>query len=199
MPRTAEQNKCIKDKRREKLLSYALKAFAIEGYDHTAIDDITKPAKCSHGLFYHYFDSKESVFSKLIDEFLTGPNAVPVKGALNLGGSAGLDVLFSYAGDLAGKGTKEFYIAKITLELKDATDLDDKAKRFAKENDIEKALLTLVKQGQDEGTVIAGDPKEITLAMLDLARGAISRRIGKKDSSHISPDVLRLMFLKSEF
>ena len=90
MPRTPEQNQSIKDRRRGKLLTYALKAFALNGYDRTAVDDITKPAKCSHGLFYHYFDSKEAVFKALIDEVLTQEGRTPVKEALELGGIKGL-------------------------------------------------------------------------------------------------------------
>ena len=45
MPRTPAQNQTIKDRRRSKLILFALKAFAEYGYDHTAIDDITRPAK----------------------------------------------------------------------------------------------------------------------------------------------------------
>ena len=62
MPRTAEQNNAIKDKRREKILQSSLRVFANANYDKVAIDDINKASHCSHGLFYHYFVSKEAVF-----------------------------------------------------------------------------------------------------------------------------------------
>ena len=42
MPRTAAQNKAIKDKRKKRLLEVALKTFAYRGYTDVTIDDITK-------------------------------------------------------------------------------------------------------------------------------------------------------------
>ena len=196
MPRTPEQNQNIKDRRRSKLLAFALKAFAINGYDHTAIDDITKPAKCSHGLFYHYFDSKEDVFSALIKEVLCGELEVPVSAALEQGSVAGLRLLCAYAAKVAKAGGKELCVAKITLLLPESKGLDDAAKAFARSHDIEKALVALIRQGQDEGKVIVGDAKLIARAFLDLAKGALSR-LGNAGSEHSGADVLYGMFLKT--
>ena len=33
-----------------------------KGYDNATVDDIVKKAKCSHGLFYHYFKNKKEIF-----------------------------------------------------------------------------------------------------------------------------------------
>jgi len=195
MPRTPEQNKNIKDKRRGKLLSYAIKAFAANGYDHTAIDDITKLAKCSHGLFYHYFDSKERVFSALIDDVLTKENEFPAKEALSLGGVQGLRLLADYAEKVVNGSARERDIAKITLSLASAHGLDAKGKKFALEHDLYSTLVTLIKEGQQEGKVIAGDPREIATAFCDLVLGGLSR-LGTKSASFASPDVLFAMALK---
>ena len=195
MPRTPEQNKNIKDKRRSKLMLFALKAFAEKGYDKTAIDDITKPAKCSHGLFYHYFDSKETVFRALIKEYLTQPGSIPLAEALSLGGTKGLRLLCDYTEEIAKGDGKGMACATIILRLEDAKNLDDDAKRFAKENNLRAALVQLIKQGQAEGKVVAGDPKEIVQAVLDLASGAL-KRLQKKDAAIISGDVLFGFLLK---
>lgn len=195
MPRTPEQNKNIKDKRRGKLLSFAIKAFAANGYDHTAIDDITKAAKCSHGLFYHYFDSKEDVFAALIEEVLTQENEFPAKEALALGGTSGLRLLAEYAEKLTKGTTREKDIARITLSLSHANNLDPKAKRFALDHDLYSTLVTLVKEAQQEGKAIAGDPREIASAFVDMARGAFGR-FGSKGSVFASKDVLFGLILK---
>ena len=72
MPRSPEQNQIVKDRRKAKLLDNALKVFAIKGYSNTSIDSITKAARCSHGLFYHYFDSKEEAEEWAEEEYRAG-------------------------------------------------------------------------------------------------------------------------------
>lgn len=196
MPRTPEQNQNIKDKRRSKLLNHALKAFAMHGYDHTAIDDITKSAKCSHGLFYHYFDSKEKVFSALINEVLTGELRVPLDLALEQGSVRGIRTLCDYAANVARSGGKLGYVAKITFFLPDATSLDEDAQAFADAYNVEKALVTLIRRGQEDGKVIAGNPNQIARAFLYLVEGGILQS-AKKGPWDIDADILYGMFLKT--
>jgi len=196
MPRTPEQNQSIKDRRRGKLLTYALKAFALNGYDRTAVDDITKPAKCSHGLFYHYFDSKEAVFKALIDEVLTQEGRTPVKEALELGGIKGLRLFADYAEGVATASAKEVAISRVTLNIGKANNLDPYGRAFQKEYDVERALATLIKQGQEEGKVISGDPKVIATALMDLAQGALNRLTGKPGAGLISADIFFGFVLK---
>lgn len=54
-----------KEKRREKIILSALKVFCEKGFHSTTVDDIVKKAKCSHGLFYHYFNSKKELFEEV--------------------------------------------------------------------------------------------------------------------------------------
>ena len=70
MPRTPEQNRIVKDRRKSKITEKALKIFANMDYRDVSVDTITKAVRCSHGLFYHYFDSKEDIFNYIIDEIV---------------------------------------------------------------------------------------------------------------------------------
>ena len=197
MPRTAEQNQNIKDKRRAKLISFALKAFATYGYDHTAIDDITKLAKCSHGLFYHYFDSKEAVFGALVDEVLTKEGELPIAEALEKGGVAGLRVLARHAEKVAEGTGKDLAAAKIVIFLDEARNLEETGIAFARSHNLNGALATLIREGQQEGKVIAGEPKEIAQAIVDMVKGALARLSNKEASGiHVSGDVLMGLLLK---
>jgi AcrR family transcriptional regulator len=65
-PRNEEQNAAIKDERREQILSAGLKLFATRGFAATKISDVVKKAGMSHGLVYHYFNSKEEIFFELL-------------------------------------------------------------------------------------------------------------------------------------
>ncbi|SHJ34421.1 transcriptional regulator, TetR family [Malonomonas rubra DSM 5091] len=66
MPRTAEQNKAILDKRRAQILSCGLQVFSNKGLKAAKISDIAQLASISQGLTYHYFKSKEDLFAELI-------------------------------------------------------------------------------------------------------------------------------------
>ena len=48
--------------RRNEIVLSALKVFCKKGYHSSTINDIVKQAKCSHGLFYHYFNNKKELF-----------------------------------------------------------------------------------------------------------------------------------------
>ena len=67
MPKSDEQLIRIKDDRRSDIVVSALKVFCEKGYSGATINDIVKKAKCSHGLFYHYFDSKKAIFNAVME------------------------------------------------------------------------------------------------------------------------------------
>lgn len=66
MPRNRAQNSEIREQRREDILAAALKVFSRRGMVATKISDIAKEANLSHGLVYHYFKSKEDIFTQLV-------------------------------------------------------------------------------------------------------------------------------------
>lgn len=58
----------IKDpeERKNEIIDAAEELFAERGYDSTSVDDIANKVGVSHGLFYHYFDSKASVVDAIV-------------------------------------------------------------------------------------------------------------------------------------
>ncbi len=56
----------MKDRRREQLLSKALQLFATRGLSGTKISHIANAAGISQGLLYHYYKSKEDIYTELI-------------------------------------------------------------------------------------------------------------------------------------
>lgn len=65
MPKTFEQNKLLKEKRKEEILNASLRLFANFGIESITMDEIAKEVGCSHGLIYHYFESKEEIAKEL--------------------------------------------------------------------------------------------------------------------------------------
>ena len=67
MPKTELQLSALKEQRKRKIVECALKVFCEKGYDGATINDIVKKAKCSHGLFYHYFNNKKAIFDAVTE------------------------------------------------------------------------------------------------------------------------------------
>lgn len=66
-PRTIEANEALHEERRAQLLNAALAVFVRRGFAGTRMQEIAERAELSYGLVYHYFPSKEAIFSALVD------------------------------------------------------------------------------------------------------------------------------------
>lgn len=73
-PRSEEQNRIIRDERREELLIHAAYVFAKKGYAATKISDVSQSASLSPGLVYHYFESKEDMFIATLSQLIESTN-----------------------------------------------------------------------------------------------------------------------------
>ena len=71
-PRTKEQFQAMKDATRERILDTGLMLFAKSGLDAVNVTQIAREAGISLGLLYHYFPSKEELFSALVQMAVTG-------------------------------------------------------------------------------------------------------------------------------
>ncbi len=67
MPRTAEQNKIIRESTQAAIVNSAMTLFAQNGYAHTTTRKIAQQAGISTGLMYHYFDSKENLLHAVFE------------------------------------------------------------------------------------------------------------------------------------
>lgn len=74
MPRNAEQNEAMKRDRRQKILAGALRLFAENGLAATKIADIARATGMAQGLVYHYYDSKDAIFTDIIRTAFTKLN-----------------------------------------------------------------------------------------------------------------------------
>lgn len=67
-PRSVEQNRLIRDERRDQILEHAMRLFAKKGYASTKISDVAQSASLSQGLVYHYFASKEELYIAVVEQ-----------------------------------------------------------------------------------------------------------------------------------
>ncbi|GBF78529.1 putative TetR family transcriptional regulator, partial [Paenibacillus sp. 598K] len=65
-PRNVEKDKQLRERKKQQLLDSALKVMAIHGFQLTSIQHIAAEAGVSVGTVYHYFASKEEIFSEVL-------------------------------------------------------------------------------------------------------------------------------------
>ncbi|HAS56193.1 MAG TPA: hypothetical protein DEF61_02700 [Firmicutes bacterium] len=198
MPRTPEQNRIVKDKRKAKITDKALKLFAEVGYNNISVDQITKAVRCSHGLFYHYFDSMEDLFVYLWKEFISNNNIMfPINEALKTGGTKGLKTLTDHYSSITNKSSLNFYALKIALCLNELDNIPDEIKKKMKDVDLKRTLAKLIDQSQNEGNAIAGDANQIAKAIFELIKIDVAKNMNTKGKkSIISGDIILEMLMK---
>ena len=169
MPRTPDQYQEMKLRRRGQMLNVGLRLFATLGYDGVKTDMVTKALRCSHGLFFHYFENKEDFFLCVWNELvLPYPGLPNYSSCLNLGGVEGLKSLCDYyakSGKLDAKSLQKLKIYTL-FPLNEEVN-----KAFAKKmkgHSFQATLSTLLKQGQAQGKVVAGPVNEIVRSALTL-------------------------------
>jgi AcrR family transcriptional regulator len=63
------------------IFAAARKLFASDGFDATSIDDIAAMAGVAKGAVYHHFDSKEEIFTRVLEDVQAEIAALPVPAA----------------------------------------------------------------------------------------------------------------------
>lgn len=186
MPRTALQYKQIKDERKISILEAALPLFAINK-EKVTIDLISKEAKCSHGLIYHYFKNVDDV----LEELLSSETNHKLKDKLFL----------DEAGELATN-----LIHKIVVNLYDISSKEDICFALILMNETGKKslfykLTNLVSRGQKEGPINGGDPADIVACFFLLLKGYFLSRLLNKKTNLSKPSIDNVMniFKRSSF
>ena len=177
MPKTKEQCEQIRNERIDKILDSALYLFVMKGYDAVNLDEVTKEAKCSHGLLYHYFKGKEELYLAVINQKVI-PYIKEIIEGVNLNQKARfviqdlLDVILNKIKAVDDKNAWNIYLF-LNIHLK--KDLFGKSKK-------EKLpsftfVQGLIERGQKEGDFNDHDSVELTISILSLIKGLSFTRI----------------------
>lgn len=201
MPRTKDQFQEIKDNRRAEILKASLPLFALQGYDAVKIDDITNACGCSHGLFYHYFSSKEDLFKTMMDESkAVGKRCYPENWLLDKGPEKAVihfvdNVLYLLKNDMENCCYMYLYLTMHYQKTLPPPKTRDKKHKYFPE-----LLLEIIKQGQLEHTFNEENPHELIHVFLSLLRGLFYERLqsGKKLFHCPNKNLLLRVLLKDE-
>ena len=175
MPRLASQNKEIKDERKQSIQNASLAVFALYGKDNTTVDLLSAAAKCSHGLFYHYFKNVDEVYNSLFKL----PKLLEIKNQIIKSNR-----LFSFQKleDIVVNILKVLSLDKDAISIT-AIILDDREK-----DSIFNYISSLVQKGQKEGDVTGGNPSDIATTFTYIFKGYCSSFLTHKRNKPVLPD-----------
>ena len=200
MARTAAQNKRIRDAKRELILLEALNQFSKKGYYSTRIQDIAEAAEISQGLLYYYYPSKEAVYIDLVDDALERINDTArfVREMNKTNGEKvmyALKILFKTIETSPRFRQTCRMIAQATYQAEIS---EEAQSQLDKKRDVAYRIMAeIFRRGQLEGTVVDGDPMELSILFWTSVNG-LSIYYATRDIASMLPDyrLVAPMFLK---
>ncbi|MFA6667646.1 MAG: TetR/AcrR family transcriptional regulator [Bacilli bacterium] len=202
MPKTTKQFEEIKDKRRTQILNTAVKLFCEHGLADYSIDDICKKCKISHGLFYHYFDSKEDIQKEILErgrvkreETISTLNDPKLKGIHFLEKFTNV-VLNSLRFDYASCYFIYSSYSNFLLSIKTKKIKNENLKEWV----MLKRALKEIKDGQRKREVVAGDPLEILISFVSIVVGLSLTKMRNNNKNDFIPsdDVVMNIFYRKK-
>ena len=166
MVRTQQQNEHIRDARKEKIRSIALKIFSEKGLFATRIKDIAKEAEMAQGLLYHYYPSKDAIYVDLIDNALEKMN----EGSLyvrNMDAPADEKILFALKElfNTIEKSDDFRQTCRFIAQATNSTAIPQAAQTLidAKRDVPYQLIAEVMRQGQQEGSIVEGEPYQLAV------------------------------------
>lgn len=186
MPRTPLQFKKMRESRKLSIDQAALGLFAIYGEKNTSVDLIARKAKCSHGLVYHYYSNVPAIFESLTHkkEYL----AIKEKLCRSPKGEYSISLIENIVNEMLLAASRDSNTICLYILI-----LNEEGK-----NGLMNRLQSLVRQGQKEGDVVGGDPKEIVETFASLMSGLYYPQIQERKTKVKIPsaDVVLRIFKK---
>ena len=200
MPKSKEQFEQIRNDRINSILLVAADLFATKGYDGVNLDEITKVAKCSHGLLYHYYKGKEDIYQAVLEKIVY-PDMDSFFKEIDYNQKAKIviqnlvnHILELFKSDDEQK-IKELYLL-LNIHLK-------KDLKFIPKNEEGRtitfaALQKLIDRGKKEGDFNDYSTIELTILVLSLIKGIAFTRISIGIKRFVCPnsEIIMKMLLK---
>ncbi len=158
-----------KQKRRQEILNIALDLFIRKGYAATRTAEIAKAVGMSEGLLFHYFETKEKLYTALLELANTGKdNIFSVKDV------SPIEFFQSTARTVLSYISQEPFAAKLFVLMNraqyDETLSEQIRSGLVRKNDIE-YTVKIIRQGQQDGSIRKGDPVALAVAFFMAIQG----------------------------
>jgi AcrR family transcriptional regulator len=177
-PLNEEQQLQIRDERREQIMSAALKVFARRGIIGTKMSMIAAEAQISHGLLYHYFTSKEELFTTLVEKAMIASDEA-METVYGLPGSP-IDKIRALTQDMLDEGGTDYFLLIHQARTSDGVPekVVELMERYSMDNYVKK-LRALFREGQEAGELVEGDLDEMISSYLSVTSGLMVLNVQK--------------------
>jgi AcrR family transcriptional regulator len=174
-PRNVEKDRMMREKRVQHILECALKVMAINGLQLTSIQDIASEADMSVGSVYHYFESKEEIFSEVLrtgqtnyGKYVSGVAAMDIDpiSKLRMIMSSWLSIRTNWA----------FTILMNTARLSQATPPDIKKAITDRFTANLNPVAAIMQEGIERGDIVEEDPLQLAFYFVSLIQGLTLQR-----------------------
>lgn len=160
----------MRELRRDHILDSALQTIAKRGIDSANIKEIAKEAQLSVGNVYHYFESKDAIFSEVLRRGqIAYGNAIAEQAQLDIDPRDKLVQICS--GWLSTPTNWAFTIMLQSIRTNETVnpELREAATRRFTAN--LSPLAEIMRQGQSAGYFVAGDPIQLAFYYVSLIQG----------------------------
>ncbi|MFB0842229.1 TetR/AcrR family transcriptional regulator [Paenibacillus oleatilyticus] len=192
-PLNDEQLHQIRDERKEQIMEAALKVFSRRGIAGTKMSMIAAEAGISHGLLYHYFKSKDELFTTLVQMAMLGAQDA-MKSIYDLQGSP-LDKIKYLTKEILDEGGRPYFM--LIHQARTSEGVPEKVKELIAQYSMKSfvdELLPVFKEGQQTGEIAAGDPAELISAYLSVLSSLMMLNAQDEENYRIpSSDILMRM------
>ncbi|WP_413375972.1 TetR/AcrR family transcriptional regulator [Alkalihalobacillus sp. 1P02AB] len=163
--------------RKEQIMRAAIKVFAENGVKLTKISMIAKEAGISHGLVYHYFNSKEEVLYQSLEWTMNADETRTYLQQLDEKPISPLEKIteFTKFAILSSEfGTSDIF--RIIQHLEDSEDVPNHVKTLTENAGVLyfEFFIPIFTEGQSVGQIIEGDPNELVALYLSLISGIMA-------------------------
>ena len=200
MPRTTEQFELMRRERTESILNAGLYLFATKGFEQTTADSVCAVVNCSHGLLYHYFSSKEELYSAVIEKRVR-PIASNFNRGINIEQKAKFiltDVVNNYIKYLKSDDDEFAWALTLLLDIHLQGVINPKVKNVEKDKKVYDWVYELIERGKAEGDFNDLSSRELVISILALFKGLAYNRIKIGQKKFLCPhtEIIMNMVLK---
>ncbi|QYR21848.1 TetR/AcrR family transcriptional regulator [Paenibacillus sp. sptzw28] len=169
-PLNEEQLHQIRDERKEQIMGAALKVFSRRGIIGTKMSMISAEAGISHGLLYHYFKSKDELFTALVREAMAGASAAMID-VYHLPGSP-IEKIRALTSEILDEEGAPYFM--LIHQARTSDGVPEQAKQLIGQYSMETfvaQLLPLFTEGQKAGEIASGSAEELISSYLSVLSG----------------------------
>jgi AcrR family transcriptional regulator len=176
-PRTKLAYGRIRKERIDQIIEAAYHVFSSNGYTATMIEDISNAAGISKGLIYHYFSSKEELFTVLVKRAMEGALTL-IQDALTRSGSP-WDRLHWLASEIVSRARQEPEEFLVIMQAYTTSAIPQEVRAMAIQYVMSssQAIRELIEEGRKMKQVIEGDPEILAMTLTACLQGLVLNAI----------------------